>query len=633
MAKKDNSWSQVKLRKAIGDAIYSRHLQNGPIDKEAIKARYLGKSPNHAQFIKSFVDSYTGQLKAKTKGTNQTNVSGLAQSSSSPALSSPARQCSPKQSSSTPASNGVPLKQPSTGPSVAATHISASTTHRDMVGSDGDLYKPSLPELNTNNDIDQQAHSVRLKEFTDHLAGNSGKGPSNGTLPGPSLEVQRQFLTSFDTKGSIRDSLPTENAVLMSPCLGSRGCKLPPQYALLGGIATAIPDNRIMLNTNIPFSAFLCGVQGSVLSLKRHSLENCSMTMPALGTLQRSISTLILQYDEYSSALSSQPSEAAFLARVMPQYAQERPLPLRVLVSPTNFHNLKNIYSQIPNIEVRPFRLQPKHLTISMMLSLMSISQSGTMPLYMAQVTRILRQMAMEQGGCFDYADFRARLNALNLDRTQTPFLYQRLDLLDSYLDISGKAPQDYFVDGGITILDLSCPFVDQSTACILFRIAIELFLHTYPSRGKMIVADEAHKYMTDTPAAKVLTETFLTIIRQQRHLGVRTIISTQEPTISSRLIDLCSLTVIHRFTSPEWYETIRKHVPMDSSEQVEGERIPVGLYRIASLRTGEAIVFAPSAHVVGEDEAVIDTKHHPFNMMMRKRVTWDGGKSIVCIR
>jgi hypothetical protein len=218
------------------------------------------------------------------------------------------------------------------------------------------------------------------------------------------------------------------------------------------------------------------------------------MAIPALGTLKMSVSTLVLQFDEYTSTVSSQPSEAAFLARFLPQYAHERPVPVRVLVSPTNFYNLQKMYSQIPNIEVRPFRLQPKHLNITMMLSLMSVSQSGGIPLYMAQVTRVLRDMAMESGGCFEYSEFRVRLNALKLQRSQTPFLYQRLDLLDSYLDLDGKGVSDYFVDGGVTILDLSCPFVDQSTACILFRIAIDLFLYAHPSRGKMIIADEAHK-------------------------------------------------------------------------------------------------------------------------------------------
>lgn len=68
-------------------------------------------------------------------------------------------------------------------------------------------------------------------------------------------------------------------------------------------------------------------------------------------------------------------------------------------------------------------------------------------------------------------------------------------------------------------------------------------------------------------------------------------------------------------------------------STSTHSERIPDGFYRIASLRTGEAIVFASSAHLVGEDDAVIDTRHHIFKMMMRKRVTWDGGKTVVCIR
>lgn len=139
---------------------------------------------------------------------------------------------------------------------------------------------------------------------------------------------------------------------------------------------------------------------------------------------------------------------------------------------------------------------------------------------------------------------------------------------------------------------------------------------------------------MTDTPGAKELTKTFLNIIRQQRHLGVRTIISTQEPTVSPKLIDLCSITIMHRFASPEWYTTIQKHVPMNCEKTYSDvDDIADGLYRIASLRTGEAIVFAPSARLVGEDGMVLDVKHSIFRMTMRNRVTWDGGRTILCLR
>ncbi|KAM5462556.1 hypothetical protein MferCBS49748_006463 [Microsporum ferrugineum] len=267
------------------------------------------------------------------------------------------------------------------------------------------------------------------------------------------------------------------------------------------------------------------------------------------------------------------------------------------------------------------------------MLSLMSLGKGDSMPLYMSQVTMLLREMAIKNEGSFDYLAFRARLNSLHLQRTQTPFLDQRLDLLDSFLNLKGEVDEGQFVHNGITILDLSCPFVDQSTACILFRIAIDLFLHAYPSRGKMIVADEAHKYMTDTSAAMELTDTFLNIVRQQRHLGVRLIISTQEPTISPRLIDLCSMAIIHRFSSPEWYQSIQNHITIghtkDNSGSADGKD---GLYQISSLRTGEALVFAPSAHILDENQSLRDTKHKVFKLAVRKRITWDGGQSILCV-
>jgi DNA helicase HerA-like ATPase len=143
------------------------------------------------------------------------------------------------------------------------------------------------------------------------------------------------------------------------------------------------------------------------------------------------------------------------------------------------------------------------------------------------------------------------------------------------------------------------------------------------------------HQYMTDTPAAKELTGTFLNIIRQQRHLGARVIISTQEPTISPSLIDLCSVTIIHRFTSPEWYQIMEKHIIIDSKydKSTSSNERDHGLSRISCLRTGEALVFAPSAYLLDERSLPIDVRQKTFKLMVRKRITWDGGQTIVCVR
>ncbi|RAO67845.1 uncharacterized protein BHQ10_003857 [Talaromyces amestolkiae] len=495
-------------------------------------------------------------------------------------------------------------------------------------------------------DLVQSTNAI-LNDFKEHLATQRLTSEEHNIPRAsrtPDLEHQLQFLSISDENSSSSDENPRsiEHSVLVSPTLEDMGNKMPSQFGLLGHLASQqsedLVDPRVMLNTNTPFSAFICGLQGSG---KSHTtsciIENCSLPFPALGVLKKPLSTLVLHYNEYSSNVSNQPSEAAFLASTMPEYSKKfhKSIPVRVLTSPSNFHNLEKMYSQIPSVSVHPFRLQPHHLNIATMLSLMSMGKKDSKPLYMAQLTRILREMALTNKGRFNYFDFRQRLKDLRLDRTQTPFLEQRLDLLDSFLDLKGvdKTGGDYFVEGGVTILDLSCPFMDQDTACILFRIAIDLFLHSYPSRGKMIVADEAHKYMTNTEAANALTETFLNIIRQQRHLGTRVIISTQEPTISPRLIDLCSITIVHRFSSPEWYQTIKKHLPIEQKKDDNGENTIDAMYEISSLRTGEALVFAPSAHLLDGHQEVMDVKHRVFKMVIRKRVTWDGGQTIKAVR
>jgi hypothetical protein len=138
---------------------------------------------------------------------------------------------------------------------------------------------------------------------------------------------------------------------------------------------------------------------------------------------------------------------------------------------------------------------------------------------------------------------------------------------------------------------------------------------------------------MTDTPASKDLTESLLTVIRQQRHYGVRVIISTQEPTVSLRLIDLCSITVIYRFSSLEWLNVLRKHISI-ISEQGATNGLDELFEGILNLRTGEAMVFAPSA-VIQRREMEVELRKlngELLEMRVRKRLSWDSGRSIVCI-
>lgn len=131
---------------------------------------------------------------------------------------------------------------------------------------------------------------------------------------------------------------------------------------------------------------------------------------------------------------------------------------------------------------------------------------------------------------------------------------------------------------------------------------------------------------MLNTPGSKVLNDHLKTLIRLQRHKGARVIISTQEPTVSTDLIALCSVTVVHRFTSPDWYAALKKHInAMDDDKAI--------MKQIESLETGEALVYSPNA-VLGknEDGSLRKAVGRLLRIDVRKRVTADGGESVMAV-
>lgn len=215
--------------------------------------------------------------------------------------------------------------------------------------------------------------------------------------------------------------------------------------------------------------------------------------------------------------------------------------------------------------------------------------------------------------------------------------------------------------------------------ACSLFGICLSLFAEQKTDVGRVVALDEAHKYMTDSAESQTLTESLLSIIRLQRHLGARVVISTQEPTISPKLLDLCSTTIVHRFTSPEWLQALKKHLAGASSWvtargrvgtlsgrekesspdeprkaaflTAQGPDTQMDLFsRIVNLKTGEGLLFAPTAvldvrevdsgPLVSDHECttngrfsnkeIVQLGEGILKVRVRKRITKDGGKSVM---
>ena len=76
----------------------------------------------------------------------------------------------------------------------------------------------------------------------------------------------------------------------------------------------------------------------------------------------------------------------------------------------------------------------------------------------------------------------------------QKAALEQRLSLLASFVDPLKSRKGSLFKPGRLTIIDLSDPFIDPSSACSLFEIVTRLFVRADVGTGKVLVVDEAHK-------------------------------------------------------------------------------------------------------------------------------------------
>ncbi|KAJ5520824.1 hypothetical protein N7463_001277, partial [Penicillium fimorum] len=414
----------------------------------------------------------------------------------------------------------------------------------------------------------------------------------------------------------------------------------PPQYGLLGGIKSIEmsshasaeneiikKDPRLFFNVSSPSSTFICGSQGSG---KSHTLscilEGCLICSKA-GRLLNPLTAVVFHYDTFICDDGGSPCEAAFLASHLN-------IKVRVLCAPTNLLTIQKTYSRF-NIDVQPLQIDQANLSTKRMLDLMAVGQdSGPVPLYMHTVQRILREMRLLQqkgGSQFDYKDFKKQILSSGLLPSQIGPLKQRLDTLESFMPPQQaalnkkKTGKKANAEGAgsnwtpkvlqssqLTIVDLSCPCISPDIACSLFNVCFGIFMEQDTKIGRIVALDEAHKYMKDSVEARNFTDTLLSTVRLQRHLGARIVISTQEPTISSDLLSLCSVTIVHRFSSPEWIRALQGHVAGaaldvqsnqatsayddDHPENAGIARKFLLFHKIVHLRVGEALLFSPSA-------------------------------------
>ncbi|KAI2464937.1 hypothetical protein F4781DRAFT_435952 [Annulohypoxylon bovei var. microspora] len=376
-----------------------------------------------------------------------------------------------------------------------------------------------------------------------------------------------------------------------------------PQYGLIGvrqepagpgNVAASEEDRLVLSNMNIPWSAFICGSQGSGKSqtlaclLENALLDHCPYNM-----LPHPLAGLVMCYKQYPGMSTTQICETSTLCL--------SGIPVTVLVPHWNGWNgrLPGLQSGSLIPKVMNLVLYEDQIDKARLLKLMGIdTATNVTPFYTDTVLELIRTIELE-GHRLTFSRFREQVSHLECKNCGEEFLKARVNLVDCMVD---NRPADTRDDawaikpGTLTIVDLSGPRLTSTDACALFSVCLSIFLEQRVKCDRVVALDDAQEYLAHSEDSKILANDLLSVIRLQRHTNTRVYVSTQEPTLWPEFMDLANATFVHHFSSPSWYEGLKKHLAGANKEDHGDRNSPFDT--IIALRPGEVLLFCPTARV-----------------------------------
>ncbi|KAJ3185085.1 hypothetical protein HDU87_002651 [Geranomyces variabilis] len=405
---------------------------------------------------------------------------------------------------------------------------------------------------------------------------------------------------------------------------------------ITANIARGSKPQHVYLNTADPFCLVAVGVQGAGKSHTLATVMEASLyTAPPVTRAEPPMLGLVFHYSEHGADAGV--CEAATLAldgggnTSDNNAAVIKRKPVTIIVSPSFYAQRKQVYTDIlgpENCRVVPMLFRWHELTAAQIRGLLRVSVDGEMPLYMSVILDMLRkhQKRSHGRGMPSYKDFKAEITTLGLSHTQMEALMQRLRLIEMFLAEAdenaglGYHPLPELFDiSALVIADLTDPLLSGAEANGLFEVLFSRFLRMDTPRGKLVVCDEAHKYLSGSSSTTALascsdplTASLVSATQQMRHHGLRVVVSTQSPRVlPSALLEVVSVAVIHAFHARDWFKHLQRKLPLAD----------VWYAAIQRLGLGEAAVFSRKW-----DTSALGDTGNVRTVQVRPRISGDGG-------
>ena len=396
--------------------------------------------------------------------------------------------------------------------------------------------------------------------------------------------------------------------------IGKNGAS--PQYGVLGKM---ISNGRVIgLDLNECNTVSLFGVQGAGKSYTIGSItEMVLRQFSKVNKLPAPMASVIFHYSDsmdYAPEFTSMVypnDESGQLAKLKAEYgAKPGNIKDVILLAPES--QVETRKSEYPDLEVHSIGFDSSELSVKDWMFL--LGAMGNDSTYIKELKQIMKACRNDMS----LVNIRNGVaNSSHMSSSQRSLAEQKLDFAEEYIT-DGNKLQQYLKPGRLIIVDLRDEFIEKDEALGLFVVMLNIFSSVMRVDGqafnKFIVFDEAHKYMNN----KELVSSITTAIREMRHKGVSIMIASQDPmSLPTEIIELSSIVVMHRFSSPAWVKHVQKAItPLQTLTATE----------MAALGSGEAYLWANKA----SDKAVTQ---RPIKISIRPRVTKHGGDTIQAVK
>lgn len=379
-----------------------------------------------------------------------------------------------------------------------------------------------------------------------------------------------------------------------------------PQWVLLG---EAAGGRKTGLDLNETHTISLFGVQGGGKSYTLGSLiEGATLPAPGVNDLPHPLASVVFHYSrtqdyapEFTSMKYANDVEGQ-IALLRDRYGAE-PAALEdvVLLAPRD--QVEERREEFPDLDVQPLLFASSELQASHWRFL--LGAVGNQAMYIRQLMQVLKASR----NSLNLATVRQGVESSNMADNLKDLARQRLDLAADYIDDSVRI-SDYVRPGRLIVVDLRDEFIEKDESLGLFVVLMQLFSDAKVNGkhfNKLVVFDEAHKYIDSPDLVDVLVES----VREMRHKGMSILVASQDPpSVPVSLIELSDVVVLHKMTSPAWLKHIQRANAALNTLRPE---------TLAHLQPGEAYIWAGKA----TDHAFT---RNAVRVSLRPRVTRHGG-------